>query len=436
MLHSSYNVNRLGSPTAGDLINTSVFDTAGGNANYFGASTPFNACGAANCPSSMYAASNVMPPPRRRYSLGALPSASVTEYLNLMQQNADIAHVSNLLNEAKTSITRSSQILSRGENLTDDILLSAAAGDVLADLQHLNETSDIDITSANILNQMKMGYSSQPNIYYAQPTNYTHSQLPADLYMTRFKRSPFDRIAATNSYTAMYPKTPQLTTTTNPILTAYTNPYFGLHANTNHLTSTITNPLAYTGYTGYQPQSYQPQSYQTYNAKIYNQPPPPYSSVLFPSTQLQQHYQHQHQHHHQPLSSTNYHLHNYLHRPIHHTSNPVISQSSNTAYYSKHLHPSDTHPMHNNLSNQMCSTSLAMPSTAGGIAQTSTSASYLHHQNQHPYCGYSNQHFDLHNLNSNNCYSKLDLVDYTKQGEHSKRQVSFNVDVDTLSITS
>lgn len=424
MLHSSYNVNRLGSPTAGDLINTSVFDTAGGNANYFGASTPFNACGAANCTASMYPSGHTMaqmPAPRRRYSLGALPSASVTEYLNLMHQNADIAHVNNLLNEAKTSITRSSQILCRGENLTDDILMSSAAGDVLAEIQRLNETSDADITGANILNQMRLGYSSQPNIYYAQP-NYTQSHLPTDLYMSRLKRSPFDRTAA--NYTAMYAKPPLA----NPILTAYTNPYFaGLHTNASHLTSTIPNPLTYT--------SYQPQSYQTYHTKVYNQPPPPYSSVLFPSTQLHQpslsatNYHHPHHH---------YHHQHYPHRPIHHTSNPVISQSSTSAYYTKHLHPSnDTHSMHaHNMSNPTCSGSLAMPSTAGGIAHTSTSASYLHHQNQHPYCGYSNQHFDMHNLNSNNCYPKIDLVDYTKQGEHTKRQVSFNVDVDTLSITS
>lgn len=421
MLHSSYNVNRLGSPTAGDLINTSVFDTAGGNANYFGTSTPFIACGAANCSASMYPTGNTMsqmltpaPLPRRRYSLGALPSASGTD-------DADIAHVTNLLNEAKTSITRSSQILYRGENLTDDILMSSAAGDVLAEIQRLNETSDVDITGANILNQMRLGYSSQPNIYYAQP-NYTYSQMPSDLYLSRMKRLPYDR--STANHTAMYAKPPL----PNPILTAYTNPYFaGMHTTATNMPSTLTNPYT----------SYQPQTYQTYQTKVYNQPPPPYSSVLFPSTQL-------HQPLPLPLSATNYHHphhyhQHYPHRPIHHTSNPVISQSS-TAYYTKHLHPShDAHSMHaHNMGHTMCSGSMAMPSAtgSGGIAQTSTSASYLRHHNQHPYCGYSNQHFDLHNLNSNSCYPKLDLVDYTKQGEHTKRQVSFNVDVDTLSITS
>lgn len=394
MLNSSYNLNRLGSPTAGDLINSSVFDACGGSANYYKPSPPFNMYD----PNLAY--NNPMhcnQLPRRRYSIGGLPSATATEYLNLHHQPAD-ANLTNLLNEAKTSITRSSQILSRGEDLSGDILLSAAVGDVIADMSHRYLTNDVDITGANILNQLPITYSSQPNIYYSQP-NYTNSQMPTDLYLSRLKRSTFGTggnaaaaaaAAAASSLNYNYPGCGR-SHLTNPILTAYTNPYY--NSNTNMMNySANYNSLPYN--TNYH-QTYQ----STYNPK-YNQPPPPYSSVLS-SSQV-----------HQP--STNH----YFQRPLHYTSNPVLSQSSN--YYFKHphqFHSKMTHPNH-------------MPA----CAQTSTTASYLHHQNQHPYSGYANQHFD--HLNNSNCYSKLDLVDYNKQSEQTKRQVSFNIDVDTLSITS
>lgn len=412
MLNSSYNLNRLGSPTAGDLINSSVFDAVGGSANYFKPSPPFNMYD----PNLTYNPCNSTQLPRRRYSIGGLPSASTSEYLNLHQTQE--AHLSNLLNEAKTSITRSSQILSRGEDLSGDILLSAAAGDVIADLSHKHMllANDIDITGANILNQMPITYSSQPNIYYSQP-NYTHSQMPTDLYLSRFKRSQFGTganggicgsggggvgglgglgVGAVAAATLNYQPCGK-THLTNPILTAYTNPYY--NSNTNMMNNYSANYHSLPYQTTYQP------TYQSaYNPK-YNQPPPPYSSVL--STQQV----------HQP--STNH----YFHRPLHYTSNPVISQSSN--YYFKQNHP------HHQFHSKMSHPNHAMSSSC---AQTSTSASYLHHQNQHPYSGYSNQHFD--HLNNSNCYSKLDLVDYTKQSENTKRQVSFNIDVDTLSITS
>lgn len=406
MLNSTYNLNRLGSPSAGDLINTSVFDAVGGSSNYFKPSLPFNMYD----PNLAYnpLASTTMP--RRRYSIGGLPTASSTDLVNLQQQTADV-HLSNLLNEAKTSITRSSQILSRGEDLTGDILLSAAAGDVIADLSHKHiMNNDIDITSANILNQMPITYSSQPNIFYAQP-NYTNSQMPADMYMSRFRQrsaaTPFGGggsfsggggicgIGNTASASALnYPLSTK-SHLTNPILTAYTNPYFNSNMNTiqNYNVNCQTMPY----------QSYQQPSYHqstTYNPK-YNQPPPPYSSVL--SSQVNQ-------------PPNTYH---HYHRPMHYTSNPVISQSSN--YYFKHPHQTFHTKLNTNPNQSM-------------IAQTATSASYLHHQNQHPYSGYSNQQFD--HMNNSNCYSKLDLVDYTKQSEQTKRQVSFNIDVDTLSITS
>lgn len=405
MLNSSYNLNRLGSPTAGDLINTSVFDAVGGSGNYFKPSPPFNTYD----PNLTYNPMNSTALPRRRYSIGGLPSASTTEYLNL-QQTTD-AHLSNLLNEAKTSITRSSQILSRGEDLTGDIMLSAAAGDVIADLSHKHMYNEYDlngaIIGANILNQMPITYSSQPNIYYSQP-NYTNSHMSTDMYMSRFKRStaPYGSISGgIGSNTVGMPSTLNYTLgakshLTNPILTAYTNPYFNSTLNTNVMNYNANcHSLPYNNYQ----QSYNhPLHHQTstYNPK-YNQPPPPYTATIH------------HQQQQQPSVTQ------YFHRPLHYTSNPVISQSSN--YYFKHP---QYHQFHSKMTNP----------NATSIAQTSTSASYLHHQNQHPYSGYSNQHFD--HLNNSNCYSKLDLVDYTKQSEQTKRQVSFNIDVDTLSITS
>lgn len=399
MLHSSYNLNRLGSPTAGDLINNSAFDAVGGSANYFGTSPPFNVydtnLSSSMCPLGMSAQ------PRRRYSIGGLPSASMTEYLGLMQQNAEAAHLSNLLNETKTSITRSSQILSRGEDLSGDILLSAAAGDVIADMAtRYYDTRDIDITGANILNQMPINYSSQPNICYAQP-NYTNSHMPmhTDLYLSRYKNLPSGSTttapiaSSLNYHSRQLPSQPlPHQTFYNSFVSAYTNPYCNpLSYNTTvggGSGGAITNTLPY---------NYRQSYNQSYSSNKYNQPPPPYSSVLS-STQPQSHY---HQYH----------------RPLHYTSNPAISQSSN--YYFKH--PVQSHFQSNKLA-------------SSALANTSNSAQYLQHKNQHS--GYSNQHFDLHHLNSNNCYSKLDLLDYTKQGEHTKRQVSFNIDVDTLSITS
>lgn len=402
MLQSSYNLNRLGCSTAGDLINTTAtvgtFDGLGGLGGgglgtnlggsstnlLFGTSPPFNTfgplsttthyhnptnlttgttggiCGGIQSNTGMYPSTYMnmnmcggggggitgqtsfpTTPPRRRNSIGGLPSASMTEYLNMLQQNADIAHLSNLLNETKTSITRSSQILCRGENLHGDILLSQAAGDVLLnDNYHMiskynNDANDMDITGANILNQMPIAYSSQPNIYYSQP-NYTNSHIPTDLYMSRFKRA-----TATAPFNASrYAMCSKLHSINNPVMSAYhNNPCTGSSECFKRSAMLQQHQqLPSSSYTSYllqhQPSSTSHQQLhnyqQQYHANKYKQPPPPYSSVLNP-----------------------------------------------------------------------------------------------------------NHHFlDSHHLNSNRSYSKLDLLDYTKQGEQNKRQVSFNIDVDTLSITS
>lgn len=284
--------------------------------------------------------------PRRRYSIGGLPSQSVNEYMHLMQQNADAAHLSSLLNETKTSITRASQILSRGEDISDDIMLSTAAGDLAAPYSRLHHAgTDIthDITLANIMNQLPVSnsFSSHPNIYYSQPNYHNQTTISSHDYLNRLKKPSAYQLYSRAPYggaSAALSLQPH---------NLYANPY-----NTASV------------YPQQQP-LYGPLSYNKYYTT--GQPPPPYSSLS-------------------------------LHRPLHYTSNPAISQSSN--YYFKHHYNTATAPN-----------------------------SYSHY----PTSGYSNQHFDHH---YNNCNTKLIDLDYTKPIEHTKRQVSFNVDVDTLSIES
>lgn len=339
-MHSSYNLNRLGSPTGADFIGHSgLYDGVG--SNYMGMGVGMG-LGASPPPPPLQPHNLYSSPlPRRRYSIGGLPSASMTEYLHLMQQNADAAHLSTLLNETKTSITRASQILSRGEDISDDILLSSAAGDLAAQFGRLHAT-DTDINTANILNQLPTStnsFSSHPNIYYSQPNYHNQTTISSHDYLNRFKK----------------PSSYQL----------YSRPLYSASATNHHTYATPSAHHPYTSSAVYYQQPYGNLNYQKYYP---NQAPPPYSSLS-------------------------------QYRPLHHTSNPAISQSSN--YYFKH---------HSNIANTV-------------------PAPYHHH----PFSGYSNQHFDLHHYS--NCYPKLDL-DYSKPGEHTKRQVSFNVDVDTLSIES
>lgn len=385
MLHSSYNLNHLGSQTLGtDLIgghhhNTGLYDTAGtasyAMGGYMSGSPPpsmqhpppLSTLMPSGSVHNLYSS----PLPRRRYSIGGLPSASMTEYLSIMQQNADAVQLSNLLNETKTSITRASQILSRGEDISDDIMLSTAAGDLAAQYSRLNANHlDADITAANILNQLppSNSFSSHPNIYYSQP-NYHNNQMTISSYdyLSRFKKPSSYQL-----YTR--PTTIGHMTATN---VAGANPHF--LANSTYVPSYTNTNSFYPHHHQSLHQQLPPQSnYGNFNYHKYyvNQPPPPYSSLSH-------------------------------HRPLHYTSNPAISQSSN--YYFKHNY--------NNYN----------PATTSGPQ------SY----NNYPLSGYSNQHFDLHHYTNSNCKTKLDLVDYLKpNSEQTKRQVSFNVDVDTLSIES
>lgn len=386
MLHSSYNLNHLGSQTLGtDLIggqhhNTGFYEPAGLNytmGGYLSGSPPPSMQHPPPLNASVLMPSGSMhnlyssPLPRRRYSISGLPSASMTEYLNIMQQNADQLQLSNLLNETKTSITRASQILSRGEDISDDIMLSTAAGDLAAQYSRLNSHPnhlDADITAANILNQLppSNSFSSHPNIYYSQPNYHNNQTISSYDYLSRFKKP--------SSYQLYTRPTIGHMTTAN--VAATTNPHF-----LNN--STYVSP--YTNTNSFYPQHHQslhqqplPLNYGNFNYNRYyvNQAPPPYSSLSH-------------------------------HRPLHYTSNPAISQSSN--YYFKHNY--------NNYNT----------ATASGPQSF----------NMNPLSGYSNQHFDLHHYTNNNCKTKLDLVDYLKPtSEQTKRQVSFNVDVDTLSIES
>lgn len=64
---------------------------------------------------SLLGTSRTSPLPKRRYSIGGLPtSTSVADYLNLpIQETAANANLSNLLSETYKSISRSSNILNR-----------------------------------------------------------------------------------------------------------------------------------------------------------------------------------------------------------------------------------------------------------------------------------------------------------------------------------
>lgn len=104
-------------------------------------------------------------PPRRRYSIGGLPSASMTDYLNLMQNASESAHLSNLLNETSKSISRSTQILG-GRRLSQSGLSSYPT---------IDNCGDTAFQSDNILNlPLLTNFSSHPNIY-SQPTNYNNT---------------------------------------------------------------------------------------------------------------------------------------------------------------------------------------------------------------------------------------------------------------------
>lgn len=113
------------------------------------------------------------PLPRRRYSIGGLPSSSsIADFLNVeMQENsAATANISNLLNETSRSISRSQSILNR--QMTHDMALSSSN---ICDL--LDENIHSEIIKYDLLNELTTTASVTPAVtstrftnYYSQPT--------------------------------------------------------------------------------------------------------------------------------------------------------------------------------------------------------------------------------------------------------------------------
>lgn len=306
-------------------------------------------------------------PPRRRYSIGGLPSASITEYLNLMQSANESAHLSNLLNETSKSITRSSQILGVSNETSAmpgfEAVLAGQFGDSSGDA--------CEFQSDNLLTMPLANFSSQPNIY-TMPNYTTSSAFYEPLSATSLGHPNH----AASSYLS------------------HQKPFanYASYARPTHNVS-FTHPFASAS------------SAYAANRPISNLAPYQNSALS--------------------LSRQN------LFMPAHHTSNPALSSGAhNTWIPSAHCRFSANDPY--------ATSHYQQPSSLPG--------SYHHHHHPPPFsssaAGYANQHFDhhyfqtpLHAQQPSSHLSKLDL-DYSKQGETQKRQVSFKFDVDTLSVDS
>lgn len=326
-------------------------------------------------------------PPRRRYSIGGLPSASITEYLNLMQSANESAHLSNLLNETSKSITRSSQILGVSSETSAlpgyEAVLSGQFGDTCADTTAFQ--------SDNLLSMPLANYSSQPNIYplpnYASTSAFYEPTASSYLsHQKSFANFP------------SYSRPSHNVSFTHPLATA-TSSYIAPHRPCSNLGG-------------------------------------PYQSAL-------------------SLSRQN------LFMPTHHTSNPALSSGGahNTWIPSSHNRLAGaTDPYTNSISQYN-----HQPSSSSMLGTTQhyfDLPSHHHHQhhsttnNHHTMPlsstiggggggggGYANQHFDHHyyqtplQQQNQQQLAKLDL-EYSKQGETQKRQVSFKFDVDNLSVDS
>jgi hypothetical protein len=149
-----------------------------------------------NLSSSIYGLNQTSPLPRRRYSIGGLPtSSSIADYLNLqMQESAANVNITNLLNETCKSISRSSNILNR--RLSEDLALSNS--NLLCDLFEDNINSDI--IKYEMLNDITTTTGITPTRYtnyYSQPTLInTVDQL------TQQYRKP--TLTSTNPFTSSY----------------------------------------------------------------------------------------------------------------------------------------------------------------------------------------------------------------------------------------
>lgn len=161
-------------------------------------------------------------PPRRRYSIGGLPSASMTDYLNLMQNASESAHLSNLINETSKSITRSSQILGAGAGTG----VGTGGGGLIGDRGGISSYPALNICGAdtlqsdNIFNLPITNFSSHPNIY-SQPNYNNTSSAFYDTTNYLSHQKPFSNYFYSRPHTATYPNT-----------SAYLNP---LQSTTNQL---------------------------------------------------------------------------------------------------------------------------------------------------------------------------------------------------------
>ncbi len=182
-----FNYN-LGSPPT-ELLGTCMY----GQSNCFG-----------NTYSNLYdTATNLghtSPLPRRRYSIGGLPSASMTDYLTLMQNASEQAHLSNLLNETTRSINRSQQILDVGTLASDGITSypTLDCGDLTTSYR-----------TDNLLSMpIQTNFSSHPNIY-SQPNYKSQSTfldyLPKQFSNVAYSQPAYSNHRTTDHYLSTYP---------------------------------------------------------------------------------------------------------------------------------------------------------------------------------------------------------------------------------------
>lgn len=247
-------------------------------------------------------------PPRRRYSIGGLPTASMTDYLNLMQNASESAHISNLINETSKSITRSSQILNvTGEN---GEITGISSYPTLTNCDSAGGGISGTFLNDNILNFPIANFSSHPNIYSHRPN---YNSIGGGIGNTMGTSATGNFYDTTNNYLSHqkpfsnYFYSRPLHTSAGTTMVSAANPY-GTTA------SAYLNPLT-----------------------SINQLP--YQSVLSQSR------------------------HN-LFIPSHHTSNPALSTSNwipsshnklMTGTYSSHLHNQPHHHHHNHLNHPFSS---------------------------------------------------------------------------------
>lgn len=116
---------------------------------------------------SLLGTSRTSPLPKRRYSIGGLPtSTSVADYLNLpIQETAANANLSNLLSETYKSISRSSNILNR--RLSYEMALDNAN---LTNI--IDDNINSDIIKYDLINNLTTTATLTPtkySNYYSQP---------------------------------------------------------------------------------------------------------------------------------------------------------------------------------------------------------------------------------------------------------------------------